>query len=392
MIGKILQKIKRILKPWFTFGKKTHFNQIWNHINMKKYRQIIVFENKFGFSSIMKQRPQQVALHFKEDVLFIYHSNKDQYDNALSYTFLKENVLLINLDLYRKPLLQKLKKQRNKYLMIYSTNYIGEKRIHQYLTNQFEIIYEYVDNIDPLLNGEKLAKKLQQQFNYLLEQDTLHIITTATKLYDNVKKIKANAHVKLITNGCDYDHFKVRKYYVPKDMIEIKHNHKPIVGYYGAIASWFDYELIRKIAQTGKYNVVLIGMDYDDTLEKENILTLENVYYLGQKEYDVLPCYLSHFDICMIPFIINDITLSTSPVKVFEYMASGKPIVTTALPECMKYRSVLPAQDHEEFILYLEKAFQLKEDKEYLSMLKKEAMENRWESKCDEIIRFIKEK
>lgn len=392
MLQKVKRKLITILKPFFIRNKSQKLDQILKNINLKNFKTIIVFENKFGFQNIMKQRPQQIASNFPSDVLFIYHSNKDHYDNWLEYQFLKDNLLLINLDFYRKSLMKKLVGYKNKYLMIYSTNYIERQIVQSYRKQKFTLIYEYVDNIDPELNGKKLARKLQEQFDCVVHQNHVFISTTATKLYENVRNVNPNAKVKLITNGVDYEHFKVQKTSLPKDLAKIKKEGGTIVGYYGALANWFDYDLIKKIAENKTYRIVLIGLEYDDSLMNSGILKYDNVYYLGKKEYQELPRYTSGFDICIIPFLINDITLSTSPVKVFEYMASGKPIVTTALPECMKYQSVLTSKTYTEFLTNLEKAITLAKDKNYLSLLKKEAMENKWSSKCKDMLEFIKEK
>ena len=136
---------------------------------------------------------------------------------------------------------------------------------------------------------------------------------------------------------------------------------------------------------------MLIGIKYDETLDKSDILKLDNVHYLGKVAYDELPAYSSFFDVSIIPFIINDITLSTSPVKVFEYMASEKPIVTTDLPECRKYKSILTSKDHQEFINNLDKAIKLIEDEKYMDTLRDDALNNTWESKCNEMISFVNE-
>ncbi len=84
-----------------------------------------------------------------------------------------------------------------------------------------------------------------------------------------------------------------------------------------------------------------------------------------KKNYDELPNYLHDFDICTIPFVINEITLSTSPVKVFEYMAAKKPIVTTDLPECRKYKSILIGKDSEEFIKKIQLAISNMNNEKY---------------------------
>jgi glycosyltransferase involved in cell wall biosynthesis len=87
--------------------------------------------------------------------------------------------------------------------------------------------------------------------------------------------------------------------------------------------------------------------------------------------------------------VINDITESTSPIKLFEYMAMGKPIVTTNMPECRKYQSVLIGKNHEEFIKKIDEALSLRDDREYKNILKKEAKANSWESKAKVIAEML---
>ena len=115
----------------------------------------------------------------------------------------------------------------------------------------------------------------------------------------------------------------------------------------------------------------------------------EIVKYLGKIDYNDLPNYAHYFDICIIPFLINDITKATNPVKLFEYMALGKPIVTTALPECRKYESPLVSDSHEEFINNIKKAAELENSKEYIELLRKEGNQNTWRQKAKDIKELI---
>ena len=92
----------------------------------------------------------------------------------------------------------------------------------------------------------------------------------------------------------------------------------------------------------------------------------------------------------MIPFVINDITKSTSPVKIFEYMALNIPIVITDLYECRQYKSVLLSKNHTEFLKNLDKGLTLKKDQKYLKLLDVEAKENDWSKKARAIIDLIK--
>jgi GT2 family glycosyltransferase/glycosyltransferase involved in cell wall biosynthesis len=106
----------------------------------------------------------------------------------------------------------------------------------------------------------------------------------------------------------------------------------PVIGYYGAISDWFDMELVVHCARRHpKWQFVLIGaVDGCDIAEAA---LLPNVTFLGEKPYDELTHYLYAFDVCLIPFKVVDLTRATNPVKVYEYLCAGKPVVATDLPE-----------------------------------------------------------
>ena len=90
-----------------------------------------------------------------------------------------------------------------------------------------------------------------------------------------------------------------------------------------------------------------------------------------------------------IPFKINNVTLGTSPVKMFEYMAMGLPIVTTPMPECMLYKSVFIAKDATEFEKQIRAAIAAKTDPAYQKTLQREARENTWDARVDDMVKII---
>lgn len=161
-------------------------------------------------------------------------------------------------------------------------------------------------------------------------------------------------------------------------------------GYYGALASWFDYNLIKHLAkQRPQYNIALFGIKYDDSLDKSGINNFSNIFFLGSRNYSVLQNYASKFSVCIIPFLINSITKATSPVKLFEYMALKKPIVTTAMTECKKYKSVFISNNYNEFIKLIDNCINLK-DEIYFKLLTKEALQNTWYEKAKVIVNLLK--
>ena len=110
---------------------------------------------------------------------------------------------------------------------------------------------------------------------------------------------------------------------------------KPVIGYYGVIDERIDLELIHDVArQNPNASIVMIGplaKISESDLPKE-----KNIFYPGMKTYDELPAYLKGFDIAMMPFALNDATKFISPTKTLEYMAAGKPIISTPIADVVR--------------------------------------------------------
>jgi glycosyltransferase involved in cell wall biosynthesis len=250
--------------------------------------------------------------------------------------------------------------------------------------NHPRVIYDHLDDIRVHCTDNKINSLALKQHEELLRTAEI-VCATAKRLHDRVLAVRPDAI--LCPNGVHYDHFALkRKPAVPADLAKIVARGKPIVGYYGALAKWFDYDLVKELArQRPNYEYVLIGPNYDNSLKNHCLTKTSNLHWLGEKRYEELPAYAHYFDVATIPFAINEITLSTSPVKLFEYMAAGKPIVTTDLPECRKYRSVLLGHDRSEFAAQLDAALQLNENAEYRKTLSEEAHANTWRSRFEQI-------
>jgi polysaccharide pyruvyl transferase CsaB len=106
----------------------------------------------------------------------------------------------------------------------------------------------------------------------------------------------------------------------------------PVVGYFGALADWFDAELVASVAAARPgYSFVLIGEA--SAAVRSALSGHPNIHLLGEKSHGEIPAYLTQFDVCLIPFLLNDFTKGVDPVKLYEYLSQGKPVVATALPE-----------------------------------------------------------
>ncbi len=209
------------------------------------------------------------------------------------------------------------------------------------------------------------------------------VLTTADNLYEHAKKL--NSNVYMIRNGSDYEKFSNLKENGLLD--ELKK--KPIIGYFGAITEWLDFDLMEYIIKENRdKNYVFIG-----SLNTKNIRKLykySNVFFLGEVSHDELPGYLAYFDVCTIPFILNDLIKSTNPVKFYEYIASGKPVVSVDLPELKQYEDICYlAKDKEEFSKGIFKAL-CEDDVELIKKRKVVAKENSWDNRVEELIKIVK--
>lgn len=384
-LGKVIKLIfNKIIKVFSKFIHRINLKKI---LKQENYKQIFVFYPGYDWNMKMYQRPQHMAVHFSDKDILFFYCTVNLNDSINGFKKIKKNLYVTNQ-------FQLLKKYLPKYTLYLYANENGcfMKELKEILKRGNNLLYEYIDDLHEDLT--KISNDLLTRHRFVLENTKFPVVATAHYLFEKAKKIRGSSkNILFSTNGVVYDDFHITTTLpIPEDMIKIVNEKKPIIGYYGALARWFDYDLIEKIALKHKdWNIILIGIDYDDSFKKHNYFKhLKNVYYLGTKEYKELIKYGNCCDILTIPFIINDITLSTSPVKVFEYMSMEKPIITTDLPECRRYKSVKIGKDHNEFISLLETTLKDKDNKEYKELLKKEALENTWTSKVNEILLFLK--
>jgi GT2 family glycosyltransferase/glycosyltransferase involved in cell wall biosynthesis len=148
------------------------------------------------------------------------------------------------------------------------------------------------------------------------------VVTTSELLH---AKVEAHARrTALVRNGCDYTHF--------ADVSVPAACPRPVVGYYGAIADWFDSDLVADLAASRPgWEFELVGSTYTGDISR--LERLPNVRLLGEKPYGELPQLVARWDCFLIPFKLTPLTEATNPVKAYEMLATGRPVVATRLPE-----------------------------------------------------------
>ena len=122
------------------------------------------------------------------------------------------------------------------------------------------------------------------------------------------------------------------------------------------------------------------------------MLKRTNLRWLGPREYEELPGYLRLFDVAMIPFLINDITQATSPLKLYEYFAGAKPVIATPMTECQAFPEVLIARDSEEFSRALDTAKVRAADNAFRERLGQLGRENSWTARVKSVVEHLRDK
>lgn len=402
VIKRVLRYIKRRIKDKLDNNALTYrknyeeANAIFHKILKKeKFKAVVVFDSRVGWNIPLFQRSQHMANELTDDGYLYFYRTSEQFDPHIkTVEKLKDRLYLVNMANFalQNAMFDLLKEYKgHKFLSLYSTDvYLDEQYIKEkYIDNGFKIIYEYIDELSDEISGH-LPDFVYDRHKNIIEDKSNIAVGSADKLIEEIEEIRGKENVAMITNGVQYDHWQYRSDEVPEKLKDIVSKGNPIIGYFGALAKWFDYELLKKVAkERPNYEIVLIGFLYDNSFKDSKIDELENVHYLGIVDYKELNQYSQYFTISTIPFLLNDITESTSPVKLFEYMAMGHPIVTTDMRECRKYKSVLIGKSHEDFIEKLDFALTLDKKDEYYNYLKEEALANTWREKAAILDRLI---
>jgi 2-polyprenyl-3-methyl-5-hydroxy-6-metoxy-1,4-benzoquinol methylase/glycosyltransferase involved in cell wall biosynthesis len=252
------------------------------------------------------------------------------------------------------------------------------------------LIYDYLDDLSVSAHhGVPDQKKLDLHNKMASSADV--VLATARRLHDEVRRLRPDA--LYCPNGVTYEDFHLTSPPpVPADIADVVQSGRPIVGYYGALARWFDYELLAEAARKHpSFEFVLVGPNFDRSLLPQPLIRLPNVRWLGQKQYEDLPAYLYYFTVATIPFVINDITTACSPAKLFEYMAGGKPIVTTDMPECREYTCVMVARNASEYVAMLDEAACRGKWESYQQAINRDAQANTWRARAEQILARVEE-
>jgi GT2 family glycosyltransferase/glycosyltransferase involved in cell wall biosynthesis len=189
----------------------------------------------------------------------------------------------------------------------------------------------------------------------------------------------------LLPNAADFEHF-----HQPAQTPHVLRGLQgPIIGYYGAIAEWFDVDMVATAAEArSEWQFVLIGNTVGADVSR--LRRLRNVHLLGERPYQELPGYLHAFDVATIPFLRTPLTEATNPVKFYEYLSAGKPVVAVDLPELEPFTDLyFPVRSADEFTLRLEEALSERSPGRQRARIEI-ARSHTWRSRADELSEAVR--
>jgi len=211
------------------------------------------------------------------------------------------------------------------------------------------------------------------------------VFTSAEQLSAERRALNPNTH--FIRHGVDVAHFSRALDPATPVPDDIRILPRPVIGFFGLLADWVDLDVVRALALARPgWSFALVGKVDTDL---GSLGALPNVHLLGQKPYGSLPGYCRGFDVGIIPFRVNALTVRANPLKLREYLAAGLPVVSTPLPEVARYDGLVGLADGVDgFLAAIEAA--LGERSEAMARRRVEAMRGEsWAARVEEISALI---
>lgn len=335
------------------------------------------------------QRPQHLISRMAKNRKVLLIEEPIGYDPEQENT---ANLIIINDNLHiLQPRVQNIEAIANIIPKFIKNNHISIGWFYSAsfssLMDSFKFETIVYDCMDELTLFKGAPEHLIHQEKYLMASADI-IFTGGKSLYESKKQNHANVYC--FPSSVDEPHFAqaLNGIEIPADIANLQ---APVVGYFGVIDERIDLKLLHETAlKLPNVSFVMIGPLAK--IEESDLPKEDNIYYLGMRSYNELPHYLKGFDIAMMPFAINDATKYISPTKTLEYMAAGKPIISTKITDVVRDYSICvnlveTADEFAEAITFLfEKRDQLSMSLEYFDILKNTS----WDSTANKMQNIIK--
>ena len=211
------------------------------------------------------------------------------------------------------------------------------------------LIYDCIDAVEGFLPDQRQkAWALRAEEALIAQADKVIAVSAGLQ----ARCERAGALVELAPNGVP-DHFFVQQFASE----ELRGFPKPIIGFVGGLESWLDYDLIVEIARARpSWSIVMVGPVDARVGEVEKLKGVQNIHLLGKRPYSDVPGLITGFDVCIVPFKVNDLTDLSNPIKILEYLACGRPVVCTPIAAARPFGDVISIAERADFVAAVENA------------------------------------
>ena len=244
------------------------------------------------------------------------------------------------------------------------------------------------DCMDELSKFRFAPTELVDRERYLVAQSDV-VFTGGYRLSQAKSRIHHNVH--FFGCGVDVDHFaRARSEELPLAP-ELAALGRRTMGYFGVIDERIDYELLRLLAERNP-DAALVMVGPVVKVDPRELPQAPNIHWLGQRQYADLPAYVKGFDVCLMPFALNEATEYINPTKPLEDMAAGKPIVSTAVSDVVHNFTpvVTVAESRDEFVAAVQRGLK-SADSAMIARGLEQARANTWESIVARMDRIVRE-
>jgi glycosyltransferase involved in cell wall biosynthesis len=214
------------------------------------------------------------------------------------------------------------------------------------------VVYYVVDDYAALAQMD--ASRIQRLDDELTARADVVFVCSETLLN---RKRELNRNVEYSPHGVDFELFSQAQDPATEIAEAARGLQQPVIGYFGSIAGQIDLELIAYLAgQRKDWTFLLIGMA---SVDVDAIAALPNVHLPGPQPYESLPRWAKAFDVTIVPYRRNRFVMNSNPLKIREYLAAGKPVVSVRAPEIERFGDVIfLADSQEEFLQKIEQALE----------------------------------
>lgn len=250
-------------------------------------------------------------------------------------------------------------------------------------------VYDCVDDHIEVAGRNPRVRALLTEGDTRAARSSNVVITTTRTLYERHRVTNPRTH--LVPNVGDYKHFApaASRTIAAEEVAALT---RPVLGFTGNVAAWkVDFELLTEVAsRRPQWSLVLVGPARADALEQlSRLASLPNVHYLGSKPYDRVPEYVAGFDVGLCPYLWNAAMRSGFPLKLYEYLAAGKPVVASGNPDVAGMEpDVRLVRGADDFVLAVEDVLALGSDDDRARRMTLAAA-NTWESRTRQMLDLI---